>query len=254
MKIYCNYSETRYKQKPNRQQIAGIQAELSKPKEVEVSQLADIIGSGGSFRPAAINGKSDKGFISQQLFALDFDNSIKKDGKEIPMNPILTIEQAQAIAEQHQIQPIFIYQTFSSSDELPKFRMVFCLDNSIKNVDERQAIQGYLMGLYGSYIDTSCKNPARLFLGTDKGIIKANYKAILDSKKILANIPKVDTVNSPKKANKQPQKAIVKKSAANMDNIEAIRKQDIEYLRSKLARKPKVFDNRKEFYDFCIVK
>ena len=57
-----------------------------------MQDLFGVICSGGSFRTAAISGNSDKGFISQQLFAVDIDNA--KDKAPIPEADRLTPEQA----------------------------------------------------------------------------------------------------------------------------------------------------------------
>ena len=83
MKIVCNIDRTQYRAKPEPEQIRKIQCNLETPQEIDVQDLFGVICSGGSFRTAAISGNSDKGFISQQLFAVDIDNAKEIIGEKV---------------------------------------------------------------------------------------------------------------------------------------------------------------------------
>lgn len=169
MKIFCNYGNTKYTHKPPATEMGNIQSELSTPGMIEIQKLADLLGNGACFRPAAIRGTHDTDFLSQQVYGLDFDNA---------NNDIIEPVQAIETAKKAGVPPSFAYLTFSSTEQKPKFRLIFCASTAERDRGKRDYIQRYLMALYGDAIDSKCGNPARLFFGTDKGILYADYAAV----------------------------------------------------------------------------
>ena len=114
MRIVCNVDRTKYRAKPNPEQVRKIQCNLEKSQEIEALELFNVICSGGSFRAAAIRGNSDSGFISQQIFAVDIDNA---KGKEpIPESSRLTPEHISDIFRQSSITEIqnFIFVGYAN--------------------------------------------------------------------------------------------------------------------------------------------
>ena len=183
MKIACNIDRTRYREKPEPEQIRKIQCNLETPQEIDVQDLFSVICSGGSFRTAAIRGNSDKGFISQQLFAVDIDNA--KDKAPIPEADRLTPEQAIDRARAAGLTPNFIYPTFSDSPALRKYRILFLLDVPIIEIGLRGRIADYITNVFGVAADSKCRNPARLFFGTDKPPILTNIDNINQIERII---------------------------------------------------------------------
>ena len=72
-----------------------------------IQELALYVGQQGhTFMPAIMEGARQKeNFRAQQVFALDFDGGI-------------SIAEFMARAEQYEVLPAFVYETFSSTEEM----------------------------------------------------------------------------------------------------------------------------------------
>lgn len=242
MKILCNYGSTKYTHKPPATEMGNIQSELSVPGTIEIQKLADLLGNGACFRPAAIRGTHDTDFLSQQVYGLDFDNE---------NNDIIEPVQAIETAKKAGVPPSFAYLTFSSTEQKPKFRLIFCASAAEHDRKKRDYIQQYLMALYGDAIDSKCGNPARLFFGTDKGILYADYAAVFDSEHILRGYRPDQPKQTEKRRTPKSQRATQRPPISGVNHsIEAIKTHNSECLKRKLSKKQLIFDNRKDFFDF----
>lgn len=242
MKILCNYGSTKYTHKPPAEEMRNIQSELSVPRAIDIQNLANLLGNGVCFRPAAICGTHDTDFLSQQVFGLDFDNC---------NDNIIRPEQAIETAKKAGVPPSFVYLTFSSTEQKPKFRLIFCSNVAEHDKEKRDYIQRYLMALYGDFIDSKCGNSSRLFFGTDKGILYSDYTALFDSEHILRGYRPEQQKSIEKKKTPKSQNAIQRSPISGVNhNIEAIKTHNSEYLKRKLSKSQRVFDNRKDFFDF----
>lgn len=176
-----------FKDKPKGVDIAGIKTRLAEsvPRVITVRQLADEVIMGKSFSPAVLVGgsKSDN-WKEQQVFCVDIDNEDKtapKGEKRQSFKP-LTIHEVFKRCEQWEIAPALIYETFSSSDEWLKFRIVFVSNKMITDGNERDEIQLALMEIFPE-CDSTCKNRDRLFFGGKK-ILYMDEQALLEPKNI----------------------------------------------------------------------
>lgn len=122
---------------------------------------------GGTFS----NGLDADTFISQQLFALDFDNGGGKDaqGRKIHLhegdkgfiNPMDAIDECHELG----LWPLCLYFSFSSTLDSPRFRLVFDM-GLISNRGEAEEISADLLGLFPQ-ADQACRNVNRLFFGSN---------------------------------------------------------------------------------------
>ncbi|MCM1181242.1 MAG: hypothetical protein NC347_13360 [Clostridium sp.] len=248
MKIVCNIDRTQYRAKPEPEQIRKIQCNLETPQEIDVQDLFSVICSGGSFRTAAIRGNSDKDFISQQLFAVDIDNA--KDKEPIAESDRLTPGQAISKARAAGLTPNFIYPTFSDSPALRKYRILFLLDIPIIETGLRGRIADYITSIFGVAADSKCRNPARLFFGTDKPPILTDtdhINHIADIERLLPDIP----MKEPPKAKSKPKrtaKPTSKAESGRKNNIELIKGHEWGELQERIGSKEKkIFDNVADF-------
>lgn len=243
MKIFLNVDNVRYPEKPTAE-AGAIQNRLTRPKEIELSNLFREICQGVTIRPAAINGKSDSDFISQQLFGADIDNDT-----EPHLTPGTAIEKAKAAG----LKPCFIYPTFSDTPEKRKFRILFVLDVPIIETELRSQISDYVTNIFGTAADSKCRNPARLFFGTDKPPILTDCEAINrleDIIKLLPDKPKLDAQDKPKQktAKAKTAKPKYKTQTGRKSNIELIQAHEWEELAQRIGNKEKtVFDNVADF-------
>lgn len=132
--------------------------------DITPERLAAEIIKGKTFVPSFLNKKIDgevkrrmESWTSQQIIALDFDEGMR-------------IEEA---LEEFKDSAMFIYTTFSHTEEQHRFRVVFGLDqevfdyhiisNILKQFEERYQIDGH------------CKDGVRLFYGGNK-LYELNYE------------------------------------------------------------------------------
>lgn len=122
--------------------------------ELTIKQISEVVLK-RSFTPAEMNGISSKDWISQNIFALDFDNGFTPDDfftrskkLEIPL-------------------PNIIYTTFSDSPEKRKFRVLYCIEefyspNLHKDYEYCSWLRKGIMEIFPE-CDPACKNADRMF-------------------------------------------------------------------------------------------
>lgn len=167
--IKCMLDKKTFTKKPSGIESGGIQNRLSQT-EIEIEELANLLSNGATFKPAYLNGTKSKDWTSQQIFALDFD-----DGTTIKSELDKCIELG--------INPVFGYKTFSYTEYKEKFRLVFCNNEIITDIDLRNDFQKLLIGLF-SNSDGVTFDATRLFFG-GKGLIECDYDNRIDVKDIM---------------------------------------------------------------------
>lgn len=142
-----------FKTKPKGLEIPKIVNSISNVT-IDTQALAEAISNGQTIRPCVIDG--DKSFISQQVFALDFDDA--------PYKVVL------AIAQAANIFPAIAYSTFSQDSNAPltHFRLLFLSDHVIQDRRVRDAILQHLLDLFEGYCDAKCRDTSRLFFGSSQ--------------------------------------------------------------------------------------
>ena len=149
----------------------------SNVERIELSQLASAISSEGrTFSPFVFNyqerreGDTRKPrrrrlahlFESCECFCLDFDS-----GKPI--------EEILETAKEKGLTPNIVHESFSSSEELRKYRMLFVLDRQYTDGDEVRMMINTLLKWF-PYADAQAKDLARIFFGSNKGLLEFNDK------------------------------------------------------------------------------
>ncbi|MGG1663070.1 hypothetical protein [Brevibacillus sp. NRS-1366] len=159
------------------------------PVDISINQLAQEIILGKTFCAGYLNTsnsnneikRSKECWTSQELICLDFDNEITtkdENGNTVTVKHVTrTIEEAQL---QFKDKATFIYSTFNSKKDHPKFRVVMVLDRVVTNASEIDKILQSLKHQY-SDADEKCFERSRLFYG-GKQLYKLDY-----TKKISTN-------------------------------------------------------------------
>lgn len=132
----------------------------SPPVEVTLKEIIEKLQEGKSVSPAVMKGTKEKDFIEQQVFMVDIDN--KKEGI-----PILQLKDAISICEKYHLPLAFYYFSFSHTEKIPKYRLVFVMNEVITDHILRATIMQRLIELF-EQADTSCINADRVFFGTNK--------------------------------------------------------------------------------------
>lgn len=154
-----------YSKKPDVKETALITNKL-KPATLTYDFLANHVGEHGcTFAPAVFNGsrRSDN-FVGQQLFAIDID-----DGA--------SYHNIKERADKYHLPILFAYKSFSWTAEHEKFRVVFAMNKMITNIFRAQVIVKMLMCIFNE-CDVHCSDPARLFYGSNKGLLYLADEAI----------------------------------------------------------------------------
>lgn len=216
-----------YTAKPKGAEIAGIKIRLCgyPPRMLTLQQFAESIVKGQSFTPAVlVGGAKAENWKSQQLFCLDIDNEDKtvtgKHDKQRSSEP-LTVEAVLARCASWGFAPALIYETFSSSPDWQKFRIVFISETLISDRQAAEKIQLGIMELFPE-CDKACKNADRLFFG-GKNVLHIDEAAKLNEQNIseLKSLGAACTVHAPVTApEKDKQLSELKK---NFDFLSLIR-------------------------------
>lgn len=169
MKVKCMFDTQEFKQKPNGYETGGIQKRLSQT-EISISELATKLSNGCTFKPALLSGTKSVDWIQQQIFALDFDGGT-------------TIQEQLDKCKELNILPAFGYKSFSYTEQVHKFRLVFVTDEVITDIDVRNKLQVTLIRTFDKS-DEVTKDATRLFYG-GKALIKCDLSNIINADDII---------------------------------------------------------------------
>ena len=241
--ITLNIDRREFRAKPTPKETEGIQVRSSKPQTVAFSELVRLIEKGCTFRQAAINGRSEDGWISQRIFVLDFDNDDAARGK-------VTIQTAINMALAAQIPPAIVYRTFHDTEdaEFPRFRMIFLMDKVITNIGVAKAIQQTIIRVFDGLIDERCQSLNWLFYGTNKNCEFAT-EVFCDSGELSKGFSQENQASGQNRTRKSRSHR-AGATPQRTDIIQAIERHDADYIRDSLHCEPQVFDTPQEFFDF----
>lgn len=158
------------------------------PTAFTLESFAEKITQGYSFTPAVlIGGSKAENWQYQQVFGIDIDNEDKNvkgtHDKTRAADP-LTVERVLNRCNEWGIKPALIYETFSSTPEWQKFRVLFIGGTAITDKQQAVNILKSLMEIFPE-CDQSCKNLDRLFFG-GKNILHMDNAAVLTGENIIA--------------------------------------------------------------------
>lgn len=130
--------------------------------EVDSKEIIDALLQGQTIVPSYVHGaiSSQYTFISQQLWMIDVDNH----DASVTVNTV--IEAVRSLG----LEPWFIYETFSSTPEVGRWRVCLLSNEEVTDETVRAIIMDKLLGAVGSIleVDTHCKDTCRLFYGGSK--------------------------------------------------------------------------------------
>ena len=167
-----------YTSKPIGGEIGVIRNRLGRIVAAETSfqDFVESVEDGKSFQPSQSTGNCAKDWVAQNLFCVDIDNA--EEGEH------LLIEDIQTICHSYNVSPAGIYESFSSTTEHPKFRVIFITDEIITEENKRRDIITTLIDIFPQ-ADQSCKDGIRIFFGTNKKFCYVNDTARISYEHIL---------------------------------------------------------------------
>lgn len=148
--------------KPTPTDVSLIQSRLkniSTIEEITINQLIEYISCGYTIRPAILkSGATEDDFEQQEVIFIDIDN--KKDSEKI-----MSIEEILDIFKTYNLTPNMYYETFSSTKDVPRYRVIFILDKPIVYKDKMNKLLDIINNVIPN-TDTSCSTVSKLFYGT----------------------------------------------------------------------------------------
>lgn len=154
--LKINLIENTKKEKPSKKEYGIIQKTICSEKnikEIDFDTFVDLVGNNGAIWKSSFmeGGAKNINFKCAYMLSLDFDNGISiKD----------FLENAKDLG----LEPTFIYETFSSTDDFNRFRAIWKLNETIEIAQLKTALQLMLMEVF-SDCDSACKDLSRLWIG-----------------------------------------------------------------------------------------
>ncbi len=158
--------------KPNNEEMGAIRNRLSLADArvtANIEELEGFISSGYTIMPAICNGGTKKeNWVAQQLFFLDFDNDEAMRSRGYSL---LDPEKAMDRAFERRLSPLLLYFSHSASIDpyLPKYRMVFSLENASEDRIYIRAVGNALLEVFPE-ADPASIRPTQMFLAPGKEV------------------------------------------------------------------------------------
>lgn len=184
-----------YKEKPPKPKKKGEITEHQKSATrlrsgkctLSLPEFVETVLTGHSFIPAEFQkGRCIRqNWISQQVFALDFDSG-------------WTLEAFWKMSNKYGIQPFLVYPSFSYTPEDERFRAVFVCDQVIYDLRLRDLVQNVFFDMYSAMTasgkltpDKICRPPSHFFFGTNKPSIHIDLNVRFNPADLADNFLKV---------------------------------------------------------------
>lgn len=189
MKVKLCLDRKEYHMKPkDKKEICAISKRIAEqPIVEETAKIAELVGDRGhTMTPATFTGgiRKREYFSEMQIFVLDFDGGI-------------SYESVKSICKEYGLPIHFSYYTFSSTEVIPKFRVVFCHVVPIQNIWMTELILSMLKTIFPQ-ADKNCFEAARMFFG-GRRIIELNQEAVFRVDELIKSyqffLYKMDKVN-----------------------------------------------------------
>ena len=219
------YYSKQYSNKPDSNETKKIQ-KLINLITIDIGDLADGLSHGATFKPALLNGTKSINWVSQQLFALDFDHGT-------------TIQQELNRCKKLNVFPCFGYTSFSHSEKEHHFRLIFCTDKVITDRNIRNKLQDTLIDIFHS--DKVTYDCTRMFYG-GKSLICDTYDNRINAEQVINQYWKPEISNhgnlNTKTVSSGKKKLKIYSNTELNENVDAIKKLDVEKMRNLLNKKP----------------
>lgn len=167
---------------------------LGYPQKLTLREISALCGRNKHpFAPIVAQGKGTlcaKNWVSQQIYALDFDNDEMDAGEKRRAHKLyyLTPKEAVSRSKRAGYPPVFGYATLSNHPQHDRFRLLYALDEPCTTKEEHDAVYAALASAFviedRCLIDTSCREQSRVFFG-GTATFSLNYHSVLSKKELV---------------------------------------------------------------------
>ena len=157
-------------------------------QEISVEELASQIANGASFMMSICPERTKESWLSCSGFTIDVDNDQTQwDRGYDPLSSVQAVKRAAS----YDLHPVIAYQTFSSSGEREKYRLVFLFAEQVVDREQFERMASKLLDLFPE-ADQQTVEGERLFYGTNKQVIVMPQAEILMPDEFEARVAKVE--------------------------------------------------------------
>ena len=176
--IYAMFDSKEFTEKPKDNDVKSIKYRIGanlEPGSYTLKLLKEAITKGRTCIPTGVKSKKDwiDGESFCQIIMIDVDN-VLAEGKirtklTVDNEKHITVDKIVEYCKSINLDPTFIYYTFSHSEEQHKFRLVYVLEKATQSKAEVEGIYEFLKKIFKNYnMDNSASDIARLFYGGTK--------------------------------------------------------------------------------------
>ena len=142
-------------------EAAAITNRLPQNKQtITLEDLAQAVSNGCSWKASVLSDTNNGSFVSSSLVALDIDNKDYKEGEVYT-----SINDFLVQSNNSKYQPCFLYETFSSTEELNKYRVVYAFDKTITDYNEMVALYEEVKAQYPTVDIDESVHPGKVLFG-----------------------------------------------------------------------------------------
>lgn len=171
--------------------------------ELTFKQFAYYVGElGYCWKSSLMKGPKNIDFEKAYIISLDFDDGI-------------TIDEFLENSRDLGLEPTFIYETFSHTEEQHRFRAIWRLNTPIEDPQLKTAIQLMIMEVFPE-CDAACKDLSRLWVGGKK-VVNYKYENTLNIENLINSLVTTISVKDEKNSTRNL-KAFYKKLGINIYN------------------------------------
>lgn len=176
--IICMFDDKEHIVKPDGKEAAIIKNKIQKlqMKKYTLEQIIENITKGKTIIPAGIKSNAKQNFKGQQVFLVDFDNT--KNGVKIKSNEPehVTVDKILEYCKSIKLEPTFIYNTFTNTEEQHKFRLGYVLEKPVTEYKIAEKIPKKLLEIFKDFNpDNSKQNLADFFYGGTKVVYQSEH-------------------------------------------------------------------------------
>ena len=204
--------EVEHTSKPQGKEVGRITKALPNNRvKVAIPQFANFIERGCSFKASVLTSTTKDSFVSSNIVALDVDNK----------ESYTTIDEFMKLTGEAQLKPFMMYETFSSTGDHQRFRVLYRFNRTITDSEEMEKLYNYVWSLFPTVdLDYSVDHSKILYGGKKVVFFNNETNDIPDlsnvsilKKKTVKAAPKQTTATHTKHITKEEIKA----------NLEALR-------------------------------
>lgn len=164
---------TEHTSKPHGNEIVNITNKLPKnPTTLSIKELASHIVKGCSIKPSILRTTKSDSYVSSNIVALDVDNED---------NNIVSIDEFLALSRQAGLHPFLIYESFSSTKECPRYRVLYRFNKTVTDIEEIDKLYNYVWQQFPDVpLDHSVRYYSILFGGKSIKLLNNSTNIIPD--------------------------------------------------------------------------